>query len=313
MLAAAIIAGVVALACLLWALNASSKARAATEAATTAETARLEAVAAAEGSAAAAASATAEAEAARADASTARAQADQAAARAESAASDASSSSERLQVVQGELAEATARADAADLARGDAERAAELAEQAKVAAVARAEAAEIRLVDLSGRATALEAGPPPADATSLWALERRRLARLWRERVAVVPDDPAPVDVADDQVRAAVDVLAEASREESGVGIDVRWTLDSPVPDAHAVAVVRCVEELLAAARRSDGGELLVAGGNGGGVLLELRLEPTIELPDDLVEALRDLGAAPVAGAEDTRDVIGVHLAFPPA
>jgi|GEM_PF-2779445 len=310
MLVVAVIAGVLAVGFLVWALKASSSARAAKAKAEAADAARLEAVAAVEESSAAAASAKAEAEAARADATTATAVAGQAQTRAERAESSASSSGDRLRAVEDELAETVARADAADLARGDAERAAELSEQAAAAALARAEAAEVRLVDVSGRATALEAGPPPADATSLWPLERRRLARLWRERVAVVPDDPAPVDVADDQVRAAVDVLAEASREESGVGIDVRWSLDEPVPDAHAVAVVRCVEELLAAARSSDGGELVVAAGNGGGVLLELRLEPTIELPPELVAALHDLGAAPVDGPGD---VVAVHLAFPPA
>jgi hypothetical protein len=61
----------------------------------------------------------------------------------------------------------------------------------------------------------------------LWALDRRRLDRLWRDRLAL-PGGPSwdeGHDATLDVLTDAVKVLAEASREETGVVVDVDWRL----------------------------------------------------------------------------------------
>lgn len=153
--------------------------------------------------------------------------------------------------------------------------------------------------------------PPVAVSVPLgdaWPLEARRLERLWRERVAVVLDGPSPVEGAA-AVAGALGVVADASREETGVVVDVRWDGAPEVPDALAAPVVRVAEELVALARDSDGGELIVTPG-AEGVGLALRTEPLVELDAGLAAAVQALGGVATVAEDGT---IRVDLAVPAA
>jgi hypothetical protein len=144
------------------------------------------------------------------------------------------------------------------------------------------------------RATATEmASTTTSTATgagvTTWPLERRRLGRLWRERVAIVADGPSPLD-GDEPVRAAIEVLTEASREESGVPIDLVWSA-AAVPERVAALLVLVVEELVAVARSSEGGELLVSATDDGRVEVEVRTEPATVLDAESTAAMAAVGA----------------------
>lgn len=89
-----------------------------------------------------------------------------------------------------------------------------------------------------------------SDPTPLGALEALRISRLWQERVPG-PGEPLPVET-HDNVHAALVVLAEASREESGTSVDISWLAEAPVEPAKALQIVRIAEELMASARSAD-------------------------------------------------------------
>lgn len=315
MTVAVIVLLVVAVGTLVW---AASSTRAASTARAEAEQLRGEVVDA-ERTAAEAAD-LAETEARRADA------AEEAATR---AAEEARSAEEAQAAAEEATAVATRQADEAVTGRADAERAAELAtsraEEAEgrvaaleadaVAARAEATAAEERLAQATERVASLEealataARPEPNEASDtdapadLWPLEVRRLDRLWRERVSVVPTDPPPVANGDDPVRAALSVVTEASREESGVVVELHWDDAVAVPAGRAALVVRVAEELVAAAHVTDGGELAVQTAENGGVVLALRTEPAAGLPPDLLATLASLGCELPVG-EDVVTVV---------
>ncbi len=191
-------------------------------------------------------------------------------------------------------AEQRAAAEAAHLA---AQAAAEAAQAEAEAAAARAEAAEADAEAAAARATAAETDR--AQLAELlhpdggWALDHLRLVRLWHDRLSLPGDDTTPLAPLDDPtqveseaVRLAVHVLTEASREETGVVIDLGWEVDQPLPPALASAIVRLAEELVAAARLADGGSLDVTTQDGA-IVLRLATEPPIDLPADLAAAVR--------------------------
>jgi hypothetical protein len=228
---------------------------------------------------------------------------------------------ERVQTLQEELATMTTRSEAAEtnaaksvaladtaakraleaeavtaLARADADAAHERAEAADQratesdAARAAAESARDDAAVARDRA-AVAAGAIGADA--LWQLEAARIERLWRDRVAL-PGDETRADAEDDLATLAtssIGIMAAASREESGVVVDVSCTLSPEVPRVTAWLVVRLAEELVAAARQTDGAELHVTVDDDGGARLELRAG-RLEAPDDLVELVDRLGGS---------------------
>lgn len=212
---------------------------------------------------------------------------DQAAERAASSEASVAVLEARLGVVEGERDELATLRDglAGELADAKARESSLRDELDEARAGARAGAERLAAVDDLG-----DGGGALARASALWALDARRLERLWRERVTVVPDDPSPLEGAE-PVRAAVEVLAAASREETGVVVDTSWAVVGPVPGPAAVALVRVVEELVAAARDSDGGELVV-GSTDGGYRLELRTEPATEPDPRLAEAVGVCGGS---------------------
>ncbi len=167
-------------------------------------------------------------------------------------------------------------------AEGERERAA-IAEAASVDAAARANVAEQEL--LAVRST--------LDPEGLWVFERRRLCRLWRDWVSVHLDAtcPMPIRPSMEAARAAVDILASASREECGVPIDVGWAipLDAPISIEGVLVLLRAVEELVTTARRTNGGELTITR-SGDDLHLALVADPGQVLPTDLASSTAALG-----------------------
>ncbi len=167
------------------------------------------------------------------------------------------------------------RADEADAAQKQAEIDRSVEADRAEAAATRAAAAEHQLALLP--------------AAGLWALDERRVGRLWHERVSVTLDGASPVGGAPDPAQAAVQVFADASREESGVVVDLSWRVPRALTGAAAVLVVRVAEELIAAAFVTDGGELEVAI-EGDAVTLRLRTEPPLPVTGELLAALEASG-----------------------
>ena len=210
---------------------------------------------------------------------------------------------QRVNVLEHDLATTTARATTAEAnaaeegARADAQtkRTAEATTQARAATAradseaARATSAEATAHAATARADMSEARLRVLPPDGLWALEAGRIARLWRERVSVTLDGLSPLVDAKDPALEAVRVLAGASREESGVVVDLTWLVD-PVPDAaHALALVRLAEELIATARLADGAELEVRV-EGDELVLRLSTDSAIGAPTDLIDALARCG-----------------------
>jgi hypothetical protein len=254
MVVASVVLGVVALGLLIGVVVLSSRARAAA-----ARIAELEAQAVDAEQAAAAAADRADKEAARAVEADGRAKAaDKRADEAERRATDAE---QRTEAAEEKVAEAIDRADQSEeraLAADEARTAAE-AERAATATELAA-ALEVRLFDADG----------------MWALARRRMERLWRDRLRLLPDEEPPLDGSDADPEAAVRLMTEASREESGVVVDLTWSLEAPLSPARAALVVLLAEELIAVARESDGGELDVAG-DADEIVVTLRADPATE------------------------------------
>lgn len=180
----------------------------------------------------------------------------------------------------------TTRAVAAEHALAEAEAKVEAAERA-----AATTAQELHRV----RADALARG---GDPSVLGGLEAVRITRLWRD-VAGGADSP-PV-ATDDEVEAALNVLAEVSREASGTTIAIDWKRTSPVPTASALLVVRVAEELIASVKHADratleiGEATITTGHEGGGdesaeprtaVSVRILSEPPTPLPEGLAEVL---------------------------
>jgi hypothetical protein len=229
--------------------------------------------------------------------------------RAQSLESDLAAANDRVGSLEKAVQQANERADQqtqkARESADEARRSDEMAEDAVQRAVRAetdaeesktklAQAEAERLAAIADRdATIAGAGPLHPDA--LWQLEERRVERLWRDRLALQPDEPSPFAEGPDALAAALRVLAEASREESGVVIDLRWDLHEPLRNDRRVQLVRIGEELVAAMRDRDGGSLEVADGARGSGVVELRVRtsPAVELSPSALEALRLLDVEP--------------------
>ena len=189
-------------------------------------------------------------------------------------------------------------------AEGERERAA-AADAASEAAVARATTAEQELLDIQRT----------LDPEGLWVFERRRLCRLWRDWVSVHLDAtcPLPVRPTMEAARAAVDIVASASREECGVPIDVGWAipLDTPISIEGVLVLLRAVEELVATARRTNGGELTITR-TGEDLDLALIADPGQVLPTDLAASTASLGWQVTVDANIMRVRLAAALASRP-
>jgi F0F1-type ATP synthase membrane subunit b/b' len=189
----------------------------------------------------------------------------------------------------------------ADQAIADARRSDEMAEDA----VKRAIAAERAATEANARARRAEAEVGEAhrdrDATlahagpfhpeALWQLEEQRIERLWRDRLALQPHEASPMKLGGHDVGAALRILSEASREESGVVVDLMWHVDFECPPDRCIQLVRLGEELIAAMRESEGGELEVIGEEDRTIFFLIRTLPPLELPERLTAVFDDFGA----------------------
>jgi hypothetical protein len=173
--------------------------------------------------------------------------------------------------------EERARADQADADAADAAKEAEKAE-----AVARA--AGLRVLALERQSV---------DAGGLWALEVVRFDRVWRDHAAVGPTEPSPLAETDDPARSAVEILAEALREDSGTAIDVQWKADDAASPGPAARLVRACEELFAVARVVDSGVVEVVQTGSDTYTVRLTTEPSLPAPAHIVAALEAAGLQP--------------------
>jgi hypothetical protein len=204
----------------------------------------------------------------------------------------------------------TQRATRAETVAVAAKTAAATAKATATDATAHLEAAEAELnslrtdFDLVDRRRRLaEAATTLLPPEGLWALEQQRIERLWRDRLALSRLDPSPLTDAPDACAVAVGVLAAASREESGVVIDLTWQLE-PTHPALAVLVLRVAEELIATARQSDGGELEIVA-NATDVQMRLLTDPPVDATE-LEAVVRHFGGS--VGAEREWLVVQVPM-----
>lgn len=134
------------------------------------------------------------------------------------------------------------------------------------------------------------------DAEALWSLELARSARRWYHSVAPGPDAPCPLVGSTDALRTAVEIEADALREEAGARIEVRWELQESLPPERALLVLRVAQELLAdAVTLAEITELTVAA-DGRAVVVRRR---GLDEDDAVVGAptlLLPVGRAVVAG-----------------
>ncbi len=173
-------------------------------------------------------------------------------------------------------------------ALANAQEAAREADAAAVAAVAQADATETELVRARGEAESLRgelddlraAPAPPADeqrpevaallVEGLWALERTRTERTWRQSVSLDPSGPGPFAGGDDPARVSIEVEAAAVREDVGSIIEVDWQVEGPIPQGDGLLLVRSAQELLARASRTVEDGVLVVSRDGDDLLLSL-------------------------------------------
>jgi hypothetical protein len=182
-----------------------------------------------------------------------------------------------------EAAAATKRADALDIEAKEADARA-------TAEGVRADGEHERADAMTARAEAAEASLRQLPADGLWALETRRIGRVFRDRVSVTLDGSSPIPRATDQGEAAARVLAEASREEAGVVVDLAWTLDPPPSGPERVMLVRLAEELIAEAWSTDGADLEVSADDAR-IEMRLRADPPVHASAELADALHSCGA----------------------
>jgi hypothetical protein len=165
------------------------------------------------------------------------------------------------------------------------------AETAASEAAERVGRAEAETREAQADRDAALAGAGPFQPEALWQLEVQRLDRLWKDRLALQPGEPSPMALEPHNVGAALKILADASREESGVVVDLMWHVDFECPPDRCVQLVRLGEELIASMRDSEGGELEVIGEEDHTVFFLIRTLPPVELPTPLTSVLDDFGA----------------------
>lgn len=167
-------------------------------------------------------------------------------------------------------------------------------EQAKVdTEAALKEAEKSDAVARAATDRALELERVTIDAGGWWALEAVRFDRAWRDHAAVGATTPSPLATTEDPARTAVEILAEALREDSGTAIEVCWEAERPASPAPAGRLVRACEELLAVARSADEGVVTIRQSGADTYVVSLRTEPPVALPPHVAAALEAAGSTP--------------------
>lgn len=150
------------------------------------------------------------------------------------------------------------------------------------------EAAERRVSELLAEVGELrESAGGEALAERLWALALADLERTWRMSVAGGPDEVSPLAGADDQLRAAVEIVVDAAREDAGAAVELVWRVTGEVPVADALLVLATVRELVASVAKTASAATLGVDGTSGAV--DVRIDA---LGDDDAPLTIDLAGA---------------------
>ncbi len=165
-----------------------------------------------------------------------------------------------------ERADARAEADGAVLERDEARAEAARANEALRAAEQRAGGDEPADADADAP-VAVTAGNN-VDAAFLWALERARSERTWRQSVALSPDDESVLDNAENPLIEAIRVDLEAAREEVGVVVDLDADLPRMPTAAGSLLTLRAAQELLASVVRHSESSVVRVRADGDDVII---------------------------------------------
>ncbi len=201
----------------------------------------------------------------------------------DAAAERAGAAESRLEELSAEVQELTARTAEAEQRVTDAEAERDAARgEAEAVGAARAEA-EARLTtleqQLASRAAAEEAASRAAasapavtgelDAQVVWALERARSERTWRQSVAVGPDGSAFSDASHPLVDA-LQVELDAAREDVGAVVELDAEVPASISAAGSVLALKAAQELLADVIRQAETTTLRVRADGNDLLVEV-------------------------------------------
>ena len=134
------------------------------------------------------------------------------------------------------------------------------------------------------------------DAAFLWALERARSERTWRQSVALSPDDESVLDNAENPLIEAIRVDLEAAREEVGVVVDLDADLPRTPTAAGSLLTLRAAQELLASVVRRSESSVVRVRADGDDVII------TVDAVDEQGESVvpRPLDGSPSVSAVDS-------------
>lgn len=141
--------------------------------------------------------------------------------------------------LEGQLEEARASIAAAETRRAE-------AEAAKLSAEGARASSEATVSEMSVLAARL-VNDGAADTAALWALERIRSERTWRQSVALVEGGSSPLSGSAEPLRVALEIEVAALREEVGAIVDLEFQVPEPVSAGASLATLRVAQELLAA------------------------------------------------------------------
>ena len=173
--------------------------------------------------------------------------------------------------------------------------------------------AEERIVTLAARPGVVvgELSAGDANAEMLWGLELARSERLWRNSVAINPvDDASPFEFTEDPVRTAVEVEAQALREDVGAMITVDWRAERIESSARRLLVLRVAQEMLALAAKAPGAARLVVSHSAeaeGSLTMEFEADDNSgqvinlippQISSDLIDVSRDSDMSVTVKAE---------------
>jgi len=119
-------------------------------------------------------------------------------------------------------------------------------------------------------ARAEAAARPSDDAGELWDLALAGVRRTWDVSVAPSPGVPSPLEGAEDQLRAAIEIEVDAAREEAGAAIDLEWSGDATHPPAVSVRALSIAQELVARLAKASEAAVLRVTSADDGVVIEV-------------------------------------------
>lgn len=181
-----------------------------------------------------------------------------------------------VQELTARTAEAEQRITAAEADRDSARRDAETAGAARAEAQARLATLEQQLASHAAAeeaaSRAAEAAPTVTgelDAQVVWALERSRSERTWRQSVAVDPHGSAFTDGSQPLVDA-LQVELDAAREEVGAVVELDADVPIGISAAGSVLALKAAQELLADVIRQAETTTLRVRADGSDLLVEI-------------------------------------------